>query len=91
VIFATGQGLINPPLETGQVAGLPLSQAANFSATIGGMDARAFFAGMTPNFVGLLQVNAFVPAGVAPGNAVPVQIMINGRPSQPGVTMAVAP
>jgi uncharacterized protein (TIGR03437 family) len=91
VIFATGQGTVNPALETGQAAGQPLSQAANFAATIGGLDARAFFAGMTPGFVGLLQVNAFVPEGVEPGSEVPVQITINGAPSQPNVTMAVEP
>jgi uncharacterized protein (TIGR03437 family) len=91
VIFATGQGVVNPPLETGQAAGQPLSEAASFAATIGGLDARAFFAGMTPGFVGLLQVNAFVPEGVQAGNEVPVQIAIGGVPSQPNVTMAVAP
>lgn len=91
VIFATGQGVVNPPLETGQAAGLPLSQTVNFAATVGGVNAGAFFAGMTPGFVGLLQVNAFVPQGVAPGDAVPVQITINGVPSQANVTMAVAP
>jgi uncharacterized protein (TIGR03437 family) len=91
VIFATGQGVVNPPLATGQAAGLPLSETSGFAATVGGIDAGAFFAGMTPGFVGLLQVNAYVPEGVTPGNEVPVEIRINGVTSQPGVTMAIAP
>ncbi len=90
VIFATGQGVVDPPLGTGQPApAQPLSTARNCALTIGGQQAGVFFAGMTPGFAGLLQVNAYVPSGVAPGNAVLVRLSINGVPSQAGVTIAV--
>jgi uncharacterized protein (TIGR03437 family) len=51
--------------------------------TIGGIDARVFFAGLTPGFTGLYQVNAYVPAGVTPGDNVPLVITQAGRSSPP--------
>ena len=57
--------------------------------TIGGVPADVLFAGSAPGFAGLLQVNARVPASVAPGNSVPVAIAIGDKTSQPGITIAV--
>jgi uncharacterized protein (TIGR03437 family) len=48
--------------------------------TIGGIPATPSFSGLAPGFVGLYQVNALVPAGVASGSAVPVTISI-GSPA----------
>jgi uncharacterized protein (TIGR03437 family) len=56
--------------------------------TIGGVDAKVVFAGLTPGLTGLYQVNAVVPPGVAPGSQVPVALTIAGVGSPP-VTMAV--
>jgi uncharacterized protein (TIGR03437 family) len=44
--------------------------------------------GLAPGFVGLYQVNAQVPAGLAANNATPVMISIGGVASNT-VTMAV--
>lgn len=46
------------------------------------------FAGLTPGFAGLYQVNATVPAGVGAGAEVPVVLTVWGLPS-PVVTIAV--
>jgi uncharacterized protein (TIGR03437 family) len=46
------------------------------------------FSGLAPGFVGLYQVNALVPAGVAAGSAVPVVISMSGATSNT-VTVAV--
>jgi uncharacterized protein (TIGR03437 family) len=91
VIFATGAGVVNPPLGTGQPApGSPLSYARSPNVVIiGGQNATADFAGMTPGFAGLLQVNARIPAGAPTGTAVPLQIGVNGVLSPEGVTIAV--
>jgi uncharacterized protein (TIGR03437 family) len=48
------------------------------------MNAPVLFAGLVPSFVGLYQVNAVVPDGVAPGKFVPVTLAVAG---QTGVTV----
>jgi uncharacterized protein (TIGR03437 family) len=58
---------------------------------IGGVEAPVVFSGLSPEFVGVFQVNATVPAGVTPGGAVPLVIEIGGLSSRDDVTMAVAP
>ena len=55
--------------------------------SIGGRSARVFFAGLSPGFASLYQVNAFVPAGVPAGEA-EVVVSIAGQAS-PVVTLAV--
>jgi uncharacterized protein (TIGR03437 family) len=56
--------------------------------TIGGLPVTPSFAGLAPGYVGLYQVNAQVPSGVTPGNAVPVLMTVNGSVSNT-VTVAV--
>jgi uncharacterized protein (TIGR03437 family) len=80
-IFATGLGMTNPAVPSGQPApgAEPLARvAAPVTVRIGGQDAEVQFAGLAPGFVGLYQVNAVVPAGTAPGSAVSVVIVQNG-------------
>ena len=57
------------------------STVANPQVTMGGIAAEVTYSGLAPNYVGLYQVNAVIPSGVTPGNAVPVVITINGVPS----------
>jgi adhesin/invasin len=47
---------------------------------MGGVNAPVSFSGLAPGFVGLYQVNAEVPAGLASGNQ-PVVITIGGSAS----------
>ena len=56
--------------------------------TIGGVEAKVTFSGLTPGLVGLYQVNALVPEGSSVGSAVPVTISIGGATSN-AVTIAV--
>jgi uncharacterized protein (TIGR03437 family) len=46
------------------------------------------FSGLTPGLAGLYQINAVVPADIAPGDAVPVTVSVAGQTS-PVVTIAV--
>jgi uncharacterized protein (TIGR03437 family) len=46
------------------------------------------FVGLTPNFVGLYQVNVTVPAGTPTGSAVPVALVTDDGPSN-RVTIAI--
>ena len=90
VIYCTGLGEVNPAVSTGTAA--PLTQLSNTIApigvTVGGVAANVLFSGLTPGFVGLYQVNATVPNGVAAGSQVPVTLTGAGQQSMP-VTIAL--
>jgi trimeric autotransporter adhesin len=90
VIYCTGLGAVSPAVDAGQAApSSPLSRTTTVpTVTIGGKTAIVDFSGLTPNFAGLYQVNARIPTGVTPGDAVPVTLSIQGQTS-PVVTIAV--
>ena len=62
-IFATGLG---PLLAGGR--GAPALTAKPVTATLNGQSIEVVYAGIAPGFVGLYQVNAKIPEGLAPGN-----------------------
>jgi len=68
-IYATGAGVVDPPVPTGVPAPLsPLSFARGVSVSIGGTNAVVYQGGvLSPTFVGLLQVAAQIPATAAAG------------------------
>jgi uncharacterized protein (TIGR03437 family) len=66
--FATGEGMTNGANVTGQAASPPFPQPIlPVSLTIGGASAQVFYAGEAPGLVGMLQVNAAIPAGTPSG------------------------
>jgi uncharacterized protein (TIGR03437 family) len=74
-IFATGAGT---------------SAALPAKVTIGGADAAVRYSGPAPEEIdGLVQINAIVPTGIAPGAAVPISVAFGTSASQDGVTIAV--
>ncbi len=91
MIYATGEGQTNPGGVDGLITGSVLRQPVQpVTVTIGGLEAQVTYAGAAPTLVaGVLQVNAVVPDGVTPSNAVPVVVTVGGARSQAGVTMAV--
>jgi uncharacterized protein (TIGR03437 family) len=60
---------VNPAVESGAPAGGdPLSLAVlPASATLGGVEARVIAVAMVPGYVGLVQANIEIPAGLQPG------------------------
>lgn len=80
VIFTTGLGSTIPTVPSGR--GAPSDPPAQLvdgpSVLIGSLPARVLFAGLTPNFVGLYQINVEIPAGTAPDPAVPLVVIQNG-------------
>jgi len=90
VIYCTGLGDVNPPLSAGTVTPLThLTSTVNpVTATVGGVPATVSFAGLTPGQVGLYQVNAVIPGGVAPGDRVTLVLTVAGQQSS-AVTIAV--
>ena len=63
VMYVTGLGPLDHPLPTGSPASNnPLSNATVVpTVTIGGVNAVVQFAGMSPGFVGLGQINMVIP------------------------------
>jgi uncharacterized protein (TIGR03437 family) len=90
-IFGTGEGQTQPPGVDGLIVpaeGLR-SPVTPVTVSIGGEDAEVIYAGSAAGQVcGVLQVNARVPWGIAPGDAVALSIHAGGS-SQPGVSLAV--
>jgi uncharacterized protein (TIGR03437 family) len=87
-IYCTGLGPTSPSVPTGSAATAPSYITTNgITVTIGGQNATLYYAGLTPGFPGLYQINALVPAGLS-GNAVPVVVTLAGQVS-PAATIAV--
>ena len=69
-LFVTGQGLVDPAVATGRPApAVPPFPVPRLSVkvAVGGRDASGVAAVLAPNFVGLLQVNAQLPADADSG------------------------
>ena len=93
-IFCTGLGAVQEQVETGTPAPSFSTVGLPVPVTIGGMEAAIAYQGQAPGFVGLYQVNARVPASVAPGDAVPLVLTQNGivaNPDQPVTIPVQAP
>jgi uncharacterized protein (TIGR03437 family) len=89
VIFATGLGAVMPAIADGAAAPDGLRNTAVVpQVLIGGIPAPVSFSGLSPQFAGVNQINAIVPAGVA--GTVQVQIVSGGVISPADVTIAVA-
>jgi uncharacterized protein (TIGR03437 family) len=88
IVYVTGQGALDNAVPTGTKAKLsPLSlPVAKVTATVGGkaVPAADLWAGMTPGYVGLLQVNLKVPADTPAGDQ-PLVITIGGNASNTAV------
>jgi uncharacterized protein (TIGR03437 family) len=90
VIYCAGLGMVDVSVPAGAAAPVsPLAKATTtISATVGGIAAPVSFAGLSPGFAGLYQVNVTVPIGVKPGLSVPV-VLTGAGLSSPPVTVAI--
>ena len=92
IVYVTGGGELDNKVATGAGAGSnPLSRLLQpITVTIGGQPATVSFAGLTPGFVGLVQVNLVVPA-LASGSY-PVVLKANAFTSNaPLITVTALP
>lgn len=89
VFWATGEGRRTPRAIEGELAQAPYGRPVQpVKVLIGGREAEILYAGASPGFAGLMQVNARVPLGTAPGPQ-PLELVIGPARCQPGVTIAV--
>jgi uncharacterized protein (TIGR03437 family) len=91
IVYATGLGPVDSPIDNGANS---LDKLRNTivkpTVLIGGQSATVLFSGLTPQFPGVNQLNVQVPAGVQPGDKVPLQIQVNGgAPTTASVVIAV--
>jgi uncharacterized protein (TIGR03437 family) len=90
LILATGLGAVDPPAVDGHDSLDTLRWAQIPTVLVGGLPAKVLFAGASPQFPGVNQLNIVLPAGVAAGDAVPLQIQAGGITSTDKVTIAIS-
>jgi len=88
-MYATGLGLLNPPLATGAPSA-GNETAVPATVTVDGVEVPALFSGSTFGLVGLNQVNFRIPANTRSAPDIPVVLSIGGKQSN-SVTIPVAP
>jgi len=92
VLYATGAGRTAPDSTDGKQTVPPTlpKPTSDVSVMIGGQVAQINYAAAAPFLVaGVMQINAVVPMGIAPGSAVPVALNVNGNPSSGYIDGAV--
>jgi len=91
VILCTGLGAVDSTPANGANSVDKLRTATTTpTVLIGGKPAQVVFAGLSPQFVGVNQINVAVPSGTPTGNNVPIQIQVGGVTTSDQVTIAVS-
>jgi uncharacterized protein (TIGR03437 family) len=85
-LYGTGVGPVsNQPQDGAPAPTSPLAEGEKPDVNINGRSvpvADVLFSGLAPGFVGLWQVNVRIPDIVAPGNSIPVVLLLRSVPSQ---------
>jgi len=79
-IWSDGLGPVSPLPATGDIPQPPGTVPFTVKTVrvfVGGEEAVVLGSVLQPNFVGLNQINIFIPPGVTPGNAVPIVIEVD--------------
>lgn len=90
VILCTGLGAVDSTPANG-AASLDKLRTATTTPTVlvGGKPVTVAFAGLSPQFVGVNQINVALPPGTPTGSAVPLQIVLGGVTTSAAITIAV--
>jgi uncharacterized protein (TIGR03437 family) len=88
-ILATGLGPTAPAGITGDNSLDILRNTATPVVSIGGVPAQVTFSGLSPQFVGVDQINVVIPANAPTGNSLPVEIQIGGLTSSTQANLAI--
>jgi len=90
VIYCAGLGAVNATVAPGAASPTspPADTIAKPTVAVGGVTAHVAFSGLSPGLVGVYQVNAVMPTGIAASDQAPLVITIAGQTS-PVATIAV--
>jgi uncharacterized protein (TIGR03437 family) len=90
-IYTTGLGPVDIPLADGAIPppGTLAHTLHKPLVLFGGHVAQIQFSGLSPQFVGVYQLNVVVP-NVVPSNAVPVQLALGGVGTSSSITVAIS-
>jgi len=88
IIYATGLGPVTNSPASGE-PGSAQTTVNHVAVTVGGKNAVVDFAGLSPGFVGLYQINARVPPETPEGCFLPVAVTVAGQMSN-AVTVSKA-
>jgi uncharacterized protein (TIGR03437 family) len=90
-LYASGLGPLDqpPPADGASSADMVRNATTPLTVMIGGVPAQVMMSVLSPQFVGVYQVNVVVPSGVTVGGAVPVQLMMGGVSSVDTLTIAL--
>lgn len=86
-VFGTGWGPTDPPAVIGTLASGAASITGQYSLTVGNVQANVSYAGLSPTFAGLYQINFVVPQ-VPAGNQ-PIVLTVNGVASPLGAFLTI--
>jgi uncharacterized protein (TIGR03437 family) len=90
IVYANGLGAVaHPPVDGQNSIDTLRPNLVTPQVMVGGVSAEVQFAGLSPQFVGVNQINVVIPS-VATGNSVPFQIVLGGITTDVGITMAVS-
>jgi minor extracellular serine protease Vpr len=91
IVYATGLGAVTPasPADGADSIDELRSTAVTPVVTIGGVSANVSFSGLSPQFVGVYQLNIVVPSGVTAGSSVPLQIQMGSITTANNTVIAV--
>ncbi len=91
ILYANGVGPVSPSIASGVDSSDTLRTAVTPPVVlIGGVAAQVLFAGLSPQFAGVNQLNVIVPASVAAGDSLPIQMQLGGTTTTNTVTIAVS-
>jgi uncharacterized protein (TIGR03437 family) len=89
IVYATGLGEVDSPVASGQASLDKLRRVVILPVVmVGGVQAQVPFAGLSPQFVGVNQLNVVIPNAPA-GDNIPIQIVQGGITTTDKVTIGV--
>ena len=98
VIWCTGLGAVTPSIADGSnsysngvlTLRKTVVQPPGLVVLVGGVSQQVVFSGLAPEFVGEYQVDVVLAPSTPTGNAIPVQVQVNGVTTSDKVTIAVS-
>ncbi len=86
--YGAGWGTTTPAAVVGSLAAGAATITGKYTLTVGGKPADVSYAGLSPTYAGLYQINFTVPDGLTPGNQ-PIVLTIDGVATPTGAYIAV--